>query len=284
MTDNLYSKQDILEIVKRYGGLEYPLEKTTLEKRLNDVITFLKKDRVQDKIRITNLGIYFNEMNFRKAKSEIFKGSSYNIYDALFLSVLVALYENKYFKKIRNPSGIKDADGEADIWIEEVNLKLDAFEPEWNKKDNIYKEQLPWGLLKEHLMSLYYTITLVENVSYYSQKTQGLLNNKIDLIIEEFEKLPDKHKEIVYDSLLKNRLDYILKELKSYPSKLREKHTEISKEIVYKNIDGKAIRVEEKIGDIEADYIEAYARLEAIDKEIERGDLSDCTLVKKFFK
>lgn len=211
MTENTYAKRNIIELVKKHGKLEYDFDHTTLEKRLQDIIEFLHEERIQ-----YLLGCYFykNEMNITKAKGGAFKEYNYNIIDAIFLAVLLSLYDQSLFKKLRNQSKIMNPKQEEEKWIKAFINKLSLFQIVWNEKSN----QKSWEFISVNLESLFYRFTLLPKMSDHAKELQI----KLYTLVKFFEELPDHHKVAFYDQAMKNRIPTILRKLKEYIQALKE--------------------------------------------------------------
>lgn len=210
---------DIIELVRRYGDLEFELDQTTLEKRLQDIIEFLQEERVQNVLEQQKgkyLGDFFykKEMNLTKAKGSAYKGYDYNLIDAIFLAVLLSLYDQSLFKKLRNKSRIENPQLEEEQWMNAMINKLSRFETLWDEEVN----QKSWEIISVNLTSLFHQFTLLSHLSDYAMGLQ----NKLYTLAELFEGLPDHHKVAFYNRVMKNRISYIEKEFDKYVQSLKK--------------------------------------------------------------
>lgn len=213
MDENIYSKTDIIQLVRNYGGLEYELNQTTLEKRLQEILGFLNESRLQHVLgqqKGKDPGEYFysNEMNVTKAKGAIYKGYDYNFIDAIFLAVLISLFDQPLFKKIRRQSWITNPEQEEKQWVQAFTNKLSRFETAWNEMDG----QKTWEVVSVNLASLFYRFTLLPAMSAQAKEYQ----NNLDTLLKLFEGLPDHHKVTFYNQSMKSRVAKMLEKLEDY--------------------------------------------------------------------
>jgi len=210
---------DIIELVKKYGELEYRLDQTTLEKRLQEIIEFLNEDRVQyvleqQKGKDPGGFFYNNEMNLTKARGAAYKGYDYNLFDAIFLAVLISLFDQPLFKNLRKQSWVNNHRQEEEDWVKAFTNKLSRFETLWDERGN----QKSWEVISVNLESLFYRFTLLSNLSNHAMELQ----NKLYTLVELFEELPDHHKITFYNQAMKNRIPTMLGKLEEYVQSLKE--------------------------------------------------------------
>src|SRR5699024_6140191 len=213
MKDRIYSKTDIIQLAKKYGGLEYELNQTTLEKRLQEILGFLNESRVQYVLgqqKKKDPGEYFynNEMNLTKAKGAIYKGYDYNFMDAIFLAVLISLFDQSLFKKLRRQSWISNPEQEEKQWVQAFTNKLNCFEPVWSETDG----RKTWEVVSVNLASIFYKFTLLPAMDAQAKEYQ----NNLETLLKLYEGLPDHHKVAFYNQSMKSRIPKILEKLKDY--------------------------------------------------------------------
>ncbi|WP_409482407.1 hypothetical protein ACKW6F_18890 [Bacillus safensis] len=223
MAEKTYAKMDIIELVKKYGDLEYQLDQTTLEKRLQEIMEFLNEDRVKyvlEQQKDKNLGGFFynNEMNLTKAKGEAYKGYDYNLIDAIFLAVLISLFDHPLFKNIRKQSSVNNHRQEEEDWVNAFTNKLGHFETLWDEKGY----QKSWEVISVNLESLFSRFTLLSNLSDHAMEIQ----NKLYTLVELFEELPDHDKITFYNQAMKNRIPTMLGKLEEYVQTLKETNSD----------------------------------------------------------
>lgn len=234
MIKKTYTKIDVIELVRKYGDLEYELDQTTLEKRLQEIITFLNEDRVQyvlEQQSNKDSGGFFynNEMNLTKAKGAAYKGYDYNLIDAIFLAVLIALFDHPLFKNLRKQSPINNSYQEEEQWVKAFTNNLSHFETLWNEKGN----QKTWEVVAVNMESLFYKFTLLPTMSAHAKELQ----NKLETLLKLFEELPDHHKVTFYNQAMKSRIPTMLKKVEEYILSLKETNPEEYHEYkIHKNL------------------------------------------------
>lgn len=211
---------DIIELVRKHGRLnEEDLDQTTLEMRLQKIIEFLNEDRVQhlleqQKDKDPGGFFYNNEMNLTKAKGRAYEGYNYNLIDAIFLAILISLFDHPFFKDLKNESRINNTKQEEEQWVVAYTNKLSRFESLWNEEGN----QKSWEVISVNLAGLFYRFISLSNQSEHAMELQ----NKLYSLVELFEELPDHHKIAFYDQAMKNRVSTMLGKLGEYVQSLKE--------------------------------------------------------------
>ncbi|MEI3610452.1 hypothetical protein [Pseudogracilibacillus sp. SO10305] len=213
MGNEIYSKTDIIQLVKKYGELEFELNQTTLEKRLQEILGFLNESRVQyllGRQKEKKLGEYFfnNEMNLTKARGAIYQGYDYNYMDAIFLAVLISLFDQSLFKKIRRQSWISNPEQEEKQWIQAFTNKLNRFEAVWSETSR----QETWEIVSVNLASIFYKFTLLPAMNAQAKDYQ----NDLETLLKLYEELPEHHKVAFYNQSMKSRIPKMLERLEDY--------------------------------------------------------------------
>lgn len=211
--NEIYSKTDIIQLVKKYGELEFELNQTTLEKRLQEILGFLNESRVQyllGRQKEKKLGEYFfnNEMNLTKARGAIYQGYDYNYMDAIFLAVLISLFDQSLFKKIRRQSWISNPEQEEKQWIQAFTNKLNRFEAVWSETSR----QETWEIVSVNLASIFYKFTLLPAMNAQAKDYQ----NDLETLLKLYEELPEHHKVAFYNQSMKSRIPKMLERLEDY--------------------------------------------------------------------
>ncbi|SDQ06714.1 hypothetical protein [Virgibacillus salinus] len=222
-----YGKDKIIDVAIKYGKNEelsvgkHELDRTTLEKRLNKTIEFLNEELIQSILEQRtkkDMGNYFynNEMNITKAKlgRTVYDGYNYNVIDAIFLAVLICLFDQSLFKKLRNQADIKDAGNEEDAWIEAYTNTLHPFGEFWGEAG----DERSWETISINIKSLFYRFTLMPNMDKYAEK----LEHKLQMILKLLNQLPAQHKVSFYEDVMKSRIEYIQTNLELYIQNLKQ--------------------------------------------------------------
>lgn len=210
-----YGKKDILDLVIKYGELEYELDSTTLEKRLDDTIKFINKDQVRAALSFTGGFFYEKEMDVTRAKGNQYTSYNYNLIDAIFLGVLVSLYNQSFFKKLRNQSNIENLELEAMEWESAFSERVYAFKPIWNEREY---QKPTWDIVTVNLAHLFYQFTLIADASKHANEIQDEVHRFVDL----FDGLPEEHQITFYNKAMKNRITYMKLEIEKYIEGIKE--------------------------------------------------------------
>ncbi|MFW3362197.1 hypothetical protein ACN2A0_05980 [Aerococcus viridans] len=218
MFEKDYNKQRIISLAEKYGKLKYEYDVSTLEKRLDDIIQFLNRTDVENALENKTTGnmnnyFYTKVMNITKAKGGAYESYDFNIIDAIFLAILISLYDNPFFKKIRSEKKAKIISiAEEDEWTSSLGTKTKEFSGVWvaYKKEK-KKESISWEVVVLNIESLLYRLTLA-----YHNKKAIENRQKLNKLINDFGGLPEHHQVTFYEKKMQNKINTILKEFDSY--------------------------------------------------------------------
>ncbi|MFV8814356.1 hypothetical protein ACNNLQ_04440 [Aerococcus urinaeequi] len=257
MFEKDYNKQRIISLAEKYGKLKYEYDVSTLEKRLDDIIQFLNRTDVENALENKTTGnmnnyFYTKVMNITKAKGGAYESYDFNIIDAIFLAILISLYDNPFFKKIRSEKKAKTISiAEEDEWTSALGTKTKEFSGVWvaykkeedEKRNKIKKrkikmkeiddievrnklliiknrqeekESISWEVVVLNIESLLYRLTLA-----YHNKKAIENRQKLNKLINDFGGLPEHHQVTFYEKKMQNKINTILKEFDSYIEELK---------------------------------------------------------------
>lgn len=223
MFEKDYNKQRIIRLAKKHGNLQHEYDVTALEKRLDNIIQFLNRSDVENALKNKTTGntddyFYTKIMNITKAKGGAYESYDFNVIDAIFLAILISLYDNPFFKKIRSKEKVKTISiAEEDDWTSALGTKTKEFSEVWiaYKKEE-EKESISWEVAVLNIESLLYRLTLA-----YHNKKAIENRQKLNKLINDFGGLPEHHQVTFYEKKMQNKINTILKEFDCYIEELK---------------------------------------------------------------
>lgn len=239
MVKQSYGKKEIINLAKEHDDFLKITGEGTLEDRLEIILKFLEEDRTKKAISHAGKKFYEEQMQLTRAKGKSFENYNFNLVDVIFLSVLITLFDQSLFKKVKNKSKIEEPYFEVDEWEEAFRKKLNSFEQLWKEKGT----GVSWEVISVNLETLFYHLALMDDVNSYAREVQ----NEVNSISTLFEGLPDDHKIKVYNEFMKTRIKYIKKGLIAYTKSLKNYPAEY-------------------------EFYKAYKRMIEIDKKFNSGD------------
>ena len=232
----LYSKNDIKDMASDRSEELLELADKGILHRLNQVIKFLRRKDVQDVIgkdhNSNKDDSFFNEtMTLKQTlnKKIGINQKVFNLYDAVFLAILVIVYNDDLFKKLRGRSKIRNPDDGFEVWFGSFTDALTEFDDLLNKELPKMKNPLSLETTKVNFKSIIYRFSISSLVLKYTNDMTNMINS----IMTIFLSLPEKEKAELYEDKLANRINTINKDMKEYIDKLAKNKPESFEDLKY---------------------------------------------------
>lgn len=241
MVDEHYSKVKIIELVKecnqkelelgKYAtldGVDYESHEEAVDEKikyqLNSTLEFLSEERVKETLGQPTEGgredyFYSREMNHSKATGGAYEAYEFNYLDAIFLGILVSLFNHPYLSKIRKNTLTKASFEEELSWIESYKKELEKFVGVWIEREEESTRQIHWkfGAFKFNIENLLYKITLIsqnkitKNSKSLDKKQEKLseIHGKLKKFLKEYLSLTsDDQIELFFGKGIKSRIEF----------------------------------------------------------------------------
>lgn len=245
-----YTKTQVIE--EAFSRKKLSATREDYEKRFQVIIKFLNEERVQyileQQRKGKDLGSYFynKEMNITNAetrkKGGKYSGYDYNLIDLIFLGVLVIVYDDPYFKRIRKGSTKDNPEEEGRLLFESFLQTLNAYMSLWEQEG----DGRSWSVINLNLQSLFYRLTMIDTT-----KTAVRYRKYLDELAKIYEELPEHYQIEFFEGTIKVKINFIEKKLDEYIETMKDEHDEYLEYLTHK-------------------------RLVEIDRSIEKGNDASC--------